>query len=241
MWKYVGKIKVNQFSNWKWFIVTYGIFSSRKKAHCNRLHFTNDSTSISLNRSQTKFEDFINFPGVKKYLNHDEVIAAAILLDHAEKIKQSDFRFDSLLIYLQDLNGMLTIDIIYEADLIYQTFISTANIPVQRLVFGGESMLKKAVDRTQSPTISQPPSPKSYDIQDIDYETRLEIIQQIGDEPIVLPLPDNPSEEDIEWHLIAIAEHDNWCRKCKLLLKKKQSNWFFHIVISFEWLQFVVV
>lgn len=39
-----------------------------KKAHCNRLHFTYDSTSISLNRSQTKFEDFINFPRVKKIL-----------------------------------------------------------------------------------------------------------------------------------------------------------------------------
>ena len=149
-------------------------------------------------------------------------IASAILLDHAEKIKQSDFRFDSLLIYLQDLNGMLTVDIIYEADLIYQTFVSSASIPVQRLVFGGESMMKKAIDRTQSPTISQPPSPKSDDTKDMDYETKLEIIEEIGEEPIISPLPNNPTDDDLEWHLISVADHDNWCRKCKLLLKKKQ-------------------
>lgn len=43
-------------------------FFSTKKADYKSLHFTSDSMSISLKRSQTKFEDFINFPGVKKIL-----------------------------------------------------------------------------------------------------------------------------------------------------------------------------
>ncbi|EKE42813.1 TBC domain containing protein [Entamoeba nuttalli P19] len=151
-------------------------------------------------------------------------IGASILLDHSQKIKSSEFRFDELLIYLQSLQGLLKTDIIYKADCNYKTFMEIASISVKRIVFGSDTLLLKNTKKGLSPTISQPASPKLYHVDNVNSDVINQIKIKIGTEPFIHPLPQNPTQSQLQLHLIEICDHDNWCRKLNYELNISHLN-----------------
>ncbi|EDR23577.1 hypothetical protein EDI_198030 [Entamoeba dispar SAW760] len=151
-------------------------------------------------------------------------IGASILLDHSQKIKSSEFKFDELLIYLQSLQGFLKTDIIYKADYNYKTFMEIASISVKRIVFGSDTILLKNTKKDLSPIISQPASPKLYLLDDIDSNIINQIKNKIGVEPIIHPLPQNPTQSQLQLHLLEVCDHDNWYRKLKYELNISHLN-----------------
>ncbi|ELP90655.1 hypothetical protein EIN_023440 [Entamoeba invadens IP1] len=148
-------------------------------------------------------------------------IASTILIMNAKSAKMMT-SFEQILCFFNTKMKEINSTIIYHADLIYRTFISSCKEPAKlKKVFGDQEMIDKNLERGISPVISQPQSPKLHSCNEVDKNVRDDIIKLIGEEPEVHPIRPNANEEEIEFHLIEVCEHDNWCRKMKYYLKKR--------------------
>ncbi|KAL7715815.1 Rab-GAP TBC domain-containing protein [Entamoeba marina] len=164
------------------------------------------------------WDSIFAFPSRKFHL----FIGVSILMKYKDIILSSNFAFEQLSLFLKSLEHKIDVDIIYDADINYMTFLNTVDNAIVNKVLGDNTEI---VSKQKNSTINDMLKKTTNNTtKDDDFEVTDDILNTVGPKPLIHDLPNNPTASEVDMYWIEKCEYDLWCRKVKIMCSKHKLN-----------------